>query len=683
MYISKIHIKNYRNFKDQEIAFSDGVNVIIGHNNAGKTNLIKALALVIDCEGKKRLDAHDFYKDVTAFELKSSPPKVTITVYFTGSGDIEKEKDDISMMGEWLVDPNPPSEAALTYEFHLPSAEHDAYKRAVKDIPDNDTDTIWRVLQHDFIRHYKSRITGGKQPAKTHADWDAMRKFDFQFLDAIRDVERDMRSGRDVLLRDVLDFFMDYEVKSLSLDQCTRAEKEEKIRVIRQDFAQKSSDLMDILHSRMATGKGQILAYVTETGAAFDGAKPDFDGLLSDIELFAALRLIVEHSTGIKVPATHNGLGYNNLIYMSLLLAKMQMNSDANYMGGNSKVFAVLAIEEPEAHLHPAMQYKFLKFLRQNRAQKRVRQVFVTTHSAHITSAVSLDEIICLDNRGGSTHVSYPGKVFPDAASKGYVQRFLDATKSEMLFAKSVLLVEGMAEQLLMSTLATYHGKSLEDSHVATVNVGGRYFNHFLHLFSPTSKYAMRRKVACVTDRDPEKEDGDKYHKCYPFEVSKSTGKYKYNEVAAQSTNGNISYFSQNATLGKTLEYDLVRFNPTLELLITDTMSNQPELKKLMQHVAAESSIEDMLAELHAGKQSTKIIAGISAQDTWDIKDRWDIKEKRIAIVAARYLNSVGKGENALQLAFKLAENLEKPQNERHTFNVPDYLKSAIDWVTE
>jgi putative ATP-dependent endonuclease of OLD family len=48
MYISKICVKNFRNFKDKEVLFNEGVNVIIRHNNAGKTNLIKALSLVID-----------------------------------------------------------------------------------------------------------------------------------------------------------------------------------------------------------------------------------------------------------------------------------------------------------------------------------------------------------------------------------------------------------------------------------------------------------------------------------------------------------------------------------------------------------------------------------------------------------------------------------------------------------
>ena len=62
------------------------------------------------------------------------------------------------------------------------------------------------------------------------------------------------------------------------------------------------------------------------------------------------------------------------------------------------KVFPILLIEEPEAHLHPSMQFKFLKFLRQQlKKKRRVRQVFVTTHSTHITSSVSLDELIILN----------------------------------------------------------------------------------------------------------------------------------------------------------------------------------------------------------------------------------------------------------------------------------------------
>src|SRR5699024_645035 len=135
--------------------------------------------------------------------------------------------------------------------------------------------------------------------------------------------------------------------------------------------------------------------------------KPNFEGSISENEMYSVLQLIVEYKSGIKIPATHNGLGYNNLIFMSLLLAKMQVNADFDYLDNNAKVFTTLAIEEPEAHLHPSMQYKFLKFLNKNKNDKKVRQIFVTTHSTHITSAVSLNEIICLHNENGETSIGY------------------------------------------------------------------------------------------------------------------------------------------------------------------------------------------------------------------------------------------------------------------------------------
>lgn len=80
MFISTIEIENFRNFKHQTINFNEGVNVIIGHNNAGKTNLLTALSLVVNPDKNKRLDVDDFNKNVAFSELKTSPPKISIQV---------------------------------------------------------------------------------------------------------------------------------------------------------------------------------------------------------------------------------------------------------------------------------------------------------------------------------------------------------------------------------------------------------------------------------------------------------------------------------------------------------------------------------------------------------------------------------------------------------------------------
>ncbi len=80
MYISGINICNFRNFANEEIKFNDSLNIIIGHNNAGKTNLLKALNLVIDINHTKRLEIADFNKEISLKELKENPPKVEIQV---------------------------------------------------------------------------------------------------------------------------------------------------------------------------------------------------------------------------------------------------------------------------------------------------------------------------------------------------------------------------------------------------------------------------------------------------------------------------------------------------------------------------------------------------------------------------------------------------------------------------
>ncbi|MGC3978405.1 MAG: AAA family ATPase [Paludibacteraceae bacterium] len=360
MYISKIKIKGFRNFKEKEILFNDGINVIIGHNNAGKSNVLKAISLAIDTQSSKRLDVHDFNKHTTIEELKANPPKVTINLTISQSKDKDPNSDDLVTVGNYLTKLASPYEALFTYEFFLPENERQKYIDALSEV--DNIKKAWKVIQHDFLRLYTSRMWGGDPTLQIQADSESLQKFDFQFLDAIRDVERDMFSGRNTLLREVLDFFMDYSIKN---DATKSAEvKLAEIKALKEAFSINADALLQILQDRMREGKEQILDYAKQTGASFNRANPDFDGSLSDVELFSALKLIIEYETGITIPATHNGLGYNNLIFMSLLLAKMQVNSDGNYLGSNAKVFPILAIEEPEAHLHPAMQYKFLKFLK-------------------------------------------------------------------------------------------------------------------------------------------------------------------------------------------------------------------------------------------------------------------------------------------------------------------------------
>ena len=157
MYISSIEINNFRNFKNNTINFNDGVNVIIGHNNAGKTNLIKALSLILDNNNSKRLDVDDFNKHVELSDLKVSPPKIRISIIIKKGSN--EDPDDLVTVSEWLTKLDESYEAKLTYEFFLPENKAIDYASAMSEIIDKDT--LWKVLRHDFIRFYKYKIWGG------------------------------------------------------------------------------------------------------------------------------------------------------------------------------------------------------------------------------------------------------------------------------------------------------------------------------------------------------------------------------------------------------------------------------------------------------------------------------------------------------------------------------------------
>ena len=679
MYIKEIKISNFRNFKDASVPFHEGVNVIIGHNNTGKSNLLRAIGLVLGYSDGRRLGTSDLFYETDVATLQQRSPRIQIILVLHRSDGEELDSAEMGLFSGMMTDPVLSEETQLRYEFKLDDTQEDNYKTDVARA--TTAKDIWKIINHDYIRFYRSYRSGGSQMAGVSVN-DALGQIDFQFLDAIRDVSHDLYAGYNPLLRDVLNFFIDYSVKNDTTK--TEDEIKEQLKALRDDFVQQSRPLMQTLQDRLQDGKNVFLKYALDTGATFNGAVPNFDGEVTENEMFAVLRMIIKYTVGIEVPATYNGLGYNNLIYMSLLLAKMQADSSVTYMKRNAKVLSFLAVEECEAHLHPAMQYKFLQFLQDNNANGHVRQIFMTSHSTQIASAVKLDDLICLTSPVlGQINVGYPRVIYKkniaaDMNSKQYVQRFLDATKADMFFANKLIFVEGIAEELLLPVFARYMNKNLTDEHVLVVNMGGRYFNHFLKLFDTNNAYTINKKIVCLTDIDPCRKKNvpdEDYEACYPYEYNTDTANYNYlhhadTEVAQYANHPNIRFYRQDVTYGKTLEYDIMRENPNCELLLTDSVSNTSEIKAMM----AERNLNDMIGKLRKSDANTRIKTSIDASN-------WTDEEKRKAVLASRYLNSVSKGSNALELNVVLMANLEKPEAERIEFHVPQYIADALTWL--
>jgi len=698
MFISKINIKNFRNFNDTEILFNPDLNIIIGHNNSGKTNLIKALQLVLDRESKERPSVDDFCKNNSDY---SYPPSIRISIFIEEHNDKE---DDKNVVYDWLIQDSPEYIAQLTYIFELPSRHHEDYSKQIEECKgDNgnfNQEKCLRLIGKKFLQKYTIGIYGGLPEKQEKADAENLDRFDFQFLSAIRDAERQMFFGNNTLLRDVLNYFLDYDLTGGQGFENLTDEKLQQLKEKEEEFLGKSAELLNLLISRIDREK--ILRYSKDTGADRGGI-PNFDAELTEQELLFALRLIVD-KTEFSIPIRNNGLGYNNLLFIALILAKMQMESSA-HMGDNAKVFPILAIEEPEAYLHPSMQFKFLKFLDSNlKTSEQARQIFITSHSTHITSAVDLDAVICLyQDVNKNFQVGYPARVFTekikeDEDSKLFVQRFLDATKSNMLFAERLIFVEGLTEQLLLPCFAQYLGLEdrLVDEHTAIISVDSRTFKHFLKIFAYHQKdnpFAINKKIICITDIDPTVRKNNRWVSAYPFSLDNTENS---NHISSHVTDlksdfsdlcDNIFVYSPVAGKGKTLEYELAKCNPTSELLITDSFPSQNSAHTSDNYKAMISKYNDPVAVMIMEYKNKLGVENIAENEILEgiANCNWNDDEKKKALLSAIYYKIVSgsKGAHAFYLEQNLRENFMKEGEDKQEFNVPDYIADALVKITE
>jgi putative ATP-dependent endonuclease of the OLD family len=423
------------------VPIAEPVAVVVGENNAGKSNLIDAMRSTL-----RPLHSYREQHEITIDDFAADP----------ASGE--------------------PITAELAVELVFDGLDQHARGRMLTCLSADGRAVLGTRAELTEAGRVRTTMFSGDAKLD-EPDLLARSAVTFTYLHPLRNAEADLRPGRSNRLVALL--------RALAPDA-----DQEKIVEIAQQANEELAKVASIVSARddIQARLDRILglAYGQKVDLLF--ADPAFERVVGTMR--AAAGDLAAHDLD------RNGLGYNNLLYIATLLAGLEQEKDAE--------LHLLLIEEPEAHLHPQLQDLLMRYV-ETAASSRV-QVVVTTHSPNLASTPSIERITVLarERREGPVLARAINEFGLDPNDVAHLHRFLDVTKASLLFARGVLLVEGVAEQLVVPAIAQQMNKPLAQHGIAVVNIGGLAFRPFAALFGPDR---LPYRCALLTDSDPPEDE--------------------------------------------------------------------------------------------------------------------------------------------------------------------------------
>jgi putative ATP-dependent endonuclease of OLD family len=456
MFLANIKIWNFRKYgavgdidlnkPNLDLDFTNGLNVLIGENDSGKTAIIDAIKLVLKTHSYEwiKLENDDFFDSATRFRIELR---------------FEDMENEAFHFTEWLG-----------FEGEGDNAK--AYLRVIYDV----SRTSMRILPNDICAGVDCHGSPLKAAAREYLK--------ATYLKPLRDANLDLTPKKNSRLSNILQTHEAFENKEehllVSLFQTFNKNianyfegLDAERNLIPDD--QKGKDLKDKIDTFVKLFIDQ------EYATNFDVTNANLKSILEKLELQILDRI-------------NPGLGTMNKLFMATELLHLDKENWSGLRLG--------LIEELEAHLHPQAQMKVIEALQ----NKKKIQLILTTHSPNLASKVKLENIIICHNQ--NVYPLNSKCTLLAHGDYKYLERFLDTTKANLFFAKGVIMVEGWSEEILIPALARKMKKDglitkdLTEAGVSIVNVASAEFRKFAKIFLRKDNHYLNLPVAIITDVD-------------------------------------------------------------------------------------------------------------------------------------------------------------------------------------
>lgn len=445
MFLEKVEYWDFRKYKSNDdapgliVKLQKGMNLIVGENDAGKTAIIDGIKLLLGTLS----DDYDriLETDFYTHDGKTFSEELKIVGYFTDLSDEEGAK-----FLEWI------------------SFTQDA-KPSLKV-----TLKVTKKRNPNGNEYFDRKIYGGDNNSETVIDSEARQLLRAIYLRPLRDAQRELRPGPYSRLSNILSAHPQIGASGkqelLSIIEGANEEVKEFFTKDEHNVVQSIMEHLKTFYDKNDIEKSKV---------AFNVSEANIYSILSRLSL--------------DTESVNLGLGNSNLLYIAVELLLMPNND--NYVGPR-----IALIEEIEAHLHTQAQIRLIKHMAKNVST----QFILTTHSTNLASSINPKNLILLHNNQAFSMAESETEL--EKEDYEFLERFLDATKSNLFFAKGLIFVEGDAENLLLPAFADLIGYPLHEYGISIVNIGNTAFERYIKLFSRKGEDRIALPISIVTDVD-------------------------------------------------------------------------------------------------------------------------------------------------------------------------------------